>query len=40
MDDITAFINERNKELVEMVEKVLKKLKREIEDKWLSGADH
>ena len=29
MDDITAFLSGRDKELVEMAEKVLEKLKRE-----------
>ena len=33
VDDVTAFLNWRNKELVEMAEKVLNKLKREIEAK-------
>ena len=35
VDDITAFLNGRNKELVEMAEKVFKKLKREVEEKDL-----
>ena len=35
VDDITTFMNGRNKELVEMAEKVVKKLKREREDKGL-----
>ena len=35
MDDITAFMNGRNKELVEMAEKVVKNLKREVEEKGL-----
>ena len=35
MGDITAFMSGRNKELVEMAEKVLKKLKREVEEKGL-----
>ena len=30
---ITAFMNGRNKDFVEMAEKVLKKLKREVEEK-------
>ena len=32
VDDLTAFLSGRNKELVEMAEKVLKKLKREVVD--------
>ena len=35
MGDITAFMHGRNKALVEMAEKVLKKLKREVEEKGL-----
>ena len=35
MDDITAFMNGRNKKLVETEEKVLKKLKGEVEEKGL-----
>ena len=35
MADITAFTNWRNKELVEMAEKVLKKLKMEVEERGL-----
>ena len=35
-DDITAFMNGRNKESVEVVEKVLKKLKRELVEKGLT----
>ena len=35
VDDITASINGRNKEAVEMAEEVLKKLKREVEEKGL-----
>ena len=35
MDDITAFINGRNKELLEMAEKVSKKLKRVVEEEGL-----
>ena len=35
VDDITAFMNGRNKELVEMAEKVLKKLIMEVEEKGM-----
>ena len=35
MDDITALLKRRNKELVEMAEKVLKKSKKEVEEKGL-----
>ena len=35
VDDITAFMNGRNKELMEMAEKVLKNVKRELEEKGL-----
>ena len=35
VDDITGFVNGRNKELVEMAEKVLKKLKMVAEEKGL-----
>ena len=35
MDDVTALLKRRNKELVEMAEKVLKKLKKEVEEKAL-----
>ena len=35
VDDITAFMNGRNKELLEMAGKVLEKLKSELEEKGL-----
>ena len=35
VDDITAFMNGRNKELVEMAEKILHKLNMEVEEKGL-----
>ena len=35
MDDITAFLSGTDKELVEMAEKVLEKLKREVAKKGL-----
>ena len=35
VDDITAFMNGRNKELVEMAQKHLKKLRMEVEEKGL-----
>ena len=35
MDDITALLKGRNKELAELVEEVLKKLKKEVEEKGL-----
>ena len=35
MDDITAFMNGRNKELVEMAQTHLKKLRMEVEQKGL-----
>ena len=35
MDDITALLKRRNKELVEMAEKVLKKSTKEVEEKGL-----
>ena len=40
VDDITAFMNGVNKELVEMAEKVLKKLIREEEEKGLKKIKH
>ena len=38
LDDFTAFMNGRNKEFVEMAEKVLRKLEREVEEKGLKLA--
>ena len=35
VDDITAFVHGRNKELVEMEEKVVENMKREVEEKGL-----
>ena len=35
VDDITALVKGRNKEVAEMVEKVMKKLKEEVEKKGL-----
>ena len=35
LDDTTAFLSGRNEELVEMAEKALKKVKREVEEKGL-----
>ena len=39
MDDLTALMSGRDKELVELAEKVLKKLKREVEE-GLEAVDH
>ena len=40
MDDITAFLSWWTKELVEMPEKVLKKLKREVQEVEFEVVDH
>ena len=40
VDDITDLMNGRNKKLVEMAEKVLKKLKMEVEEKAFEVIDY
>ena len=40
MDDITALLIGRNKEVAEMAKKVMRKLQEEVEEKSLELVDH